>query len=188
MKLRSFLLRNAICGAEPCYDQSVKSKKICKPAYVPEQTFVNELLDTPNGFIILMGVLCSIAFSLWLLQLTINHFESTNWWFANLGGTAGNIVSLIVFLSVMIKLNEHTFDIKSFCLMNSNESICRNKWPLLEYDPENIDCSAIYKSASNNTSNVMAHYDGYSGFIKIDQSQDTDFTRCRYFGILKNSV
>ena len=135
------------------------------------------MLNTPNGFTILVAVLCLIALLLCLLQLAIHHFENNNWILTNFGDTAGNLVSLIVFLGVMIKFNQHTFDVKSFCLMNNNESICQNKRPFLGYDPKDIDCSAIYNSASNNTSNVMVHYDGYSGFIKMNYSSGTDLKK-----------
>ena len=147
---------------------------------------MNELLDTPNGLTIVIGVLCLIALLLCLLQmsnnLAINDFET------NLGGTAGNIISLIVFLGVMIKLNQQTFDIQSFCLMNNNETICQKNLPLLGYNPENIKCSAIYNSATNDTSIVMVHYDGYSGFIKMNYSSGTDFKSCSYPNIRKYQV
>ena len=140
------------------------------------QSFVNQLLGTPNGFNILIGVMCLIGILLCLLQWAIEHFENYNFWYANLGNTAGNIVSLIIFLAIMITLNKHTFDIKSFCLMNNKESICQNNLKLLGYDPKNIHCSAIYNNASNSSSKVMVHYDGYSGFIKIDlDTSETDF-------------
>ena len=128
-----------------------------------------------------MGVLCLIALLLCLLQLAINRLENNNWWLANFGGTAGNLVSLIVFLGMMIKLNQHTFDVKTFCLMNNNETICQNNYTLLGYNPEDIDCFAIYNSASNDTSNVMVHYDGYSGFIKMNYSSETDFKKAVTF-------
>ena len=124
-----------------------------------------------------MGVLCLIALLLYLMQLAIDHLKNNNWWLAKFGGTAGNLVSSIIFFGVMIKLNEHTFDVNSFCLMNNKESICQYNWPLLGYSPDDIDCSAIYNSASNDTSNVMVHYDGYSGFIKINYSSETDFKK-----------
>ena len=128
---------------EHCYDQSVKTKKICKKAFVTASTYVNELLNTSNGFTILMGVLCLIALLLYLLQLAINHLENNNWWLANFGGTAENLVSLIVFLGGMIKLNHHTFDVKSFCLMNNNETLCRNKYTLLGYNQ--LFCNLQYR-------------------------------------------
>ena len=63
--------------------------------------------------------------------------------------------------------------------MNNKESICQNNLKLLGYDPKNIDCSAIYNNASDYSSKVMVHYDGYSGFIKIDlDTSETDFERC----------
>ena len=140
------------------------------------KSFVEEFLDTSHGFIILIGFICFIGLLLFVLQVAIDHLE-TNHWLANFGDKAGNIVSLIVFLGVMIKMNEQTFDIRSFCLMNNKEYICQKNWTTLQYNPENINCSSIYDNASNATSNVMFHYDGYSGFIKIDFSSDTDLTR-----------
>ena len=168
-----------MCGPDYCYPQSVKTKKICKPAYLAGPSFVNELLDTPNGFNILMGVICLIGVLLCLLQWTIDYFQASNWWLASFGNTAGNIVSLIIFLVMMITLNKHTFDIQSFCLMNNNESVCQNDQKLIRYSPRNIHCSAIYDNESNRSSKVMVHYDGYSGFVKIDlNTSETDFTRC----------
>ena len=144
------------------------------------RSFVNELFNTTNGIFILLGIICVIGLVLWLLQLAIDHFEANNWMLANFGDKVGSLFSLIVFFGVMIKMNEQTFDIESFCLMNNKEYICQKNKTLLRYNPENINCSAIYDSASNDTSNEMLHYDGYSGFIKIDYSPGTDFTRCTH--------
>ena len=141
------------------------------------KSFGNELLDTPNGFTIFIGILGLIGLLLFLLHVAMDYLAS-NRLFENFGDKAGNIFCLIVFLGVMIKMNEQTLDIHSFCLMNNDESICQTNWTLLKYDPRNINCSAIYDGASNETSNVMVHYDGYSGFIKVNYSSETDFTRC----------
>ena len=67
----------------------------------------------------------------------------------------------------------------SFCLMNSNEPICRANSAELD----RIDCFRLY-SAQNRATFI---FDGFSGFSKVNSTGTGNELKCT-FNIPKNSI
>ena len=171
--LRSKTEKDKMCGAIDCYQQSKIEEKICKPQYLETQNYLNDIFGRTFQFFILLLSILLVAVLMVFIRAFIDYFHDYNMIMSGYDDQIGILFGVVIFLSMLISLNWKSIDLQSFCLMNSGEQLCQENSM-----KNNIHCLNIYGLDQTNTStnridnqtNVMARFDGFSGFFNITES------------------
>ena len=155
------------CGSEPCYEKSKRKKQVCHRIFDNDGRSVFDYFSSKLGIpallpFIMVAILVWVATSA-VARLVINYtWESTvntnkGFCHSERNNRIGDLFSSSMFLLIICLLNFHSFNPKSFCLMNPLEKMC---------DPYRESLSCAHTNNLNMETEMGNYFDGYAGFFR----------------------
>ena len=139
------------CRGQPCYDESVRTKHICKSAYFTDgQNYISIILEDKTNLIIIVVTLWSCVVLLSILELV---FSENRYKVTNFDDKLSLLLAALLFSGGLFYLYNARFDPKIFCLMNRNDPIC-----------EGVKTSCFTRKSKS----VFTDDFGFGGIIQIE--------------------
>ena len=143
--------RETQCGSQTCYEESIKTKGICKPSYdTAGQNYMSIIPISSNNLLILALTLWSCVVLLSIIELI---FIQKRYKVTTADDKLALLLAAVLFSGGLFYLYKPRFDSFNFCLMNRNDPFCKGAE------------TSCYKLKN---STVFAYNFGFGGFIEIE--------------------
>ena len=139
------------CNGKTCYDEIVRTKKICQPAYNTAGQNYLSLIPIGTNYLLIIAVM------IWLLLVLRSILEiiliNKRHKLTNFDDKLALGMAALMFSGCLVYLCIDKFERTKFCLMNYNDPLCEGS--------NETSCF------TQNRSSVFADNFGFGGFIEI---------------------